>query len=81
MLTNITPKITIDNNGMTTTKTSAALTSIVNAITIAPSTTNGERKNKRSAILTAACNWFVSLVKRVINVELPTWSTSPNDKD
>ena len=41
--------------GITTTKVSAALTSIANAKNIAPKTINGERKNRRSTMFTPDC--------------------------
>ena len=46
---------TSDNSGIATTKTSAAFTSTVNAIIIAPNTINGERRNNLSTRLTPDC--------------------------
>ena len=53
---NITPNTTTDSNGIATTKTKAAFIFTVNAIIIAPKTTNGERINNRSTIFTPDCN-------------------------
>ena len=61
---------------MVTTKISAAFTSMVNAIIIAPNTMNGERINRRRTMLTPDCTWLISLVMRVISVEVPSSSIS-----
>ena len=45
------PNTTIDSSGIVTTKISAALKSIVNAMIIEPNTMNGERMNRRSTKL------------------------------
>ena len=49
--------------------------SIVKAMTMAPNTIKGERKNRRSTMLTPACTWFTSLVIRVIKVSAPNKSS------
>ena len=71
--------LTTDNSGIVTTKTSAAFTSIVNAMIIAPNTINGERRNKRNTRFTPFCVWLISLVILVISVDVPTVSISEND--
>ena len=55
ILTSMMPNTTTDSSGMVTTNTSAAFTSIVNAMTIAPNTINGERKNRRRTRFTPFC--------------------------
>ena len=70
----ISPNTTTDSSGMVTTNTSAALTSMVKAITIAPNTTNGERSSRRSARFTPDCTWLMSLVMRVMRVLTPSLS-------
>ena len=74
------PNTMTDKSGITTTKISAAFTSTVNAMTIAPNTMNGERRNRRSTRFTPDCAWLISLVILVISVELPTVSISVNVK-
>ena len=74
------PKTMTASTGIATTKTSAALTSIVNAIIIAPNTINGERKNRRSTRLTPFCTWLMSLVIRVISVDVPMVSISVKER-
>ena len=49
------PNTTTDKSGIVTTNTSAALTSTVNAMTIAPNTIKGERRNRRRNRLTPDC--------------------------
>ena len=44
---------------------------INNAIAIAPKTMKGERRKRRSVMLTPVCTWLMSLVMRVIIVEVP----------
>ena len=55
MLQSIMPNTTMDKSGIVTMNTSAALTSIVKAIIIAPNTTNGERKRSLSARFMPDC--------------------------
>ena len=74
------PKTMTASTGIATAKTSAALTSIVNAIIIAPNTINGERKNRRSTRLTPFCTWLMSLVIRVISVDVPMVSISVKER-
>ena len=50
--------------------------SMVNAITIAPKTTNGERSSRRRHMFTPVCTWLMSLFMRVMSVEVPTVSSS-----
>ena len=73
---NMIPKTTIASNGMTIANTTAAFTSTVNDITIAPNTINGERKSRRSTIFVPDWIWLISLVIRVIMVEVPISSIS-----
>lgn len=61
------------------TNTSAAFTSIVNAIIIAPNTINGERRNSRSTMLIPFCTWLISLVILVTSVDVPSVSISVNE--
>ena len=61
---------------MVTAKGRAALTSTVKAMIMAPSTTKGERRNRRRNILTPFCTWFTSLVIRLMRVEVPMVSIS-----
>ena len=60
--------------GITTTKMSAALTSTVKAMIMAPKTIKGERRNRRNTRLTPDCTWLMSLVILVISVEVPSLS-------
>ena len=59
---------------MATTKIKALFTSMVNAMIMAPNTMIGERRNRRSTIFTPDCTWLISLVMRVIMVEVPALS-------
>ncbi len=61
---------------MVTAKGSAALTSTEKAMTMAPRTTKGERRNRRRNILIPFCTWFTSLVIRLMRVEVPIVSIS-----
>ncbi len=79
MLTAITPNTTRDSNGIVTTKIIADLKSMVNAITIAPNTIKGERRNRRSTMLTPDWAWLMSLVSRVISVAVPALSISEKE--
>ena len=45
--------------------------STMNAIIIAPNTINGERINSLKTRFTPDCNWFTSLVIRVIILPVP----------
>ena len=76
MVHSITPNTTTASRGMATTNTSAAGTSMVKAITMAPNTTKGERSSSRRARFRPFCTWLMSLVMRVIRVEVPTVSIS-----
>ena len=76
MLYRIMANTTTDNTGIVTTNTRAAFTSTVNAMIMAPKTINGERKNSLSTMLTPDCAWLISLVIRVIRVEVPMVSIS-----
>ncbi len=75
----ITPNTTSDSAGIAAAKIRAEDTSIVNAITIAPNTINGDRRNKRRAMLTPFWAWFISLVIRVISVDEPILSRFVKD--
>ena len=72
---------TTDSTGMVTTKTSAACQSTVKAMTIAPSTIKGERKKRRSTMLSPFCTRFMSLVSRVMRVVAPIRSSAPKERD
>lgn len=51
----IMPNTTTESAGIVTTKINAAFTSMVKAITMAPNTIKGERRNRRSTIFTPLC--------------------------
>ena len=68
------PNTTRASRGMATTKISALLTSMVNAMIMAPNTMMGERRNRRRTMFTPDCTWLMSLVMRVIMVEVPALS-------
>ena len=51
---------------------------MVNAMTVAPSTMNGERKNRRSTRFTPDWAWLMSLVRRVMSVAVPMRSSAEN---
>ena len=55
-------------------KIKAAWASMVKAITMAPSTTKGDRSSSRSPKFTPFCSWLISDVIRVTMVELPILS-------
>lgn len=74
------PKMTTESTGIAATKMSAAWTLMVNAIIIAPKTTNGERSSRRSVRLTPFWIWFISLVILVMSVEVPIWSISDQER-
>ena len=48
---------------------------MVNAMIIAPNTMNGERSSRRSVRFTPVCTWLMSLVMRVIMVDVPSVSS------
>ena len=73
------PNTTTDSAGMATTNVIASRVSIVNAMTAAPSTMNGERKNRRSVRFTPDCTWLMSLVRRVMSVDVPMRSSAVNE--
>ena len=70
------PKTMTQSTAITPAKIEAQETSMVNAMTIAPKTTNGERSSRRSVMLTPVCTWLTSLVMRVTSVEVPMRSSS-----
>ena len=74
------PNITTDRSGIAATNTRAAFASTINAIIMAPNTMNGERRNRRSTILTPDCAWLISLVILVISVDVPMVSISVKEK-
>ena len=74
------PNTTIERRGIVTTNIRAALTFIVNAITIAPNTIKGERRNSLRTMLTPDCVWLISLVILVISVDVPTVSSSEKER-
>ena len=55
VVTTMMPNTTMDNNGIAATNTSAAFTSMVNAMIMAPNTMKGERRNRRSTMFTPFC--------------------------
>jgi len=75
------PNTITASTGIAAANTSAALTSMVNAMIMAPNTMNGERKNNLSTRFTPFCTWLISLVIRVISVEVPSSSSSVNESD
>ena len=79
ILISIMENTTTNRIGTVTTKISAQRTLMVNAITIAPITTNGLLSNRRSPILIPFCTWFTSSVSLVISVSVPSVSSSVND--
>ena len=72
----ITPKTITASTGMAMTKMLAAPQSMVKAITIAPMTMNGLRRNRRRNMFTPFCTWLTSAVMRVMRVETPMVSSS-----
>ena len=70
------PNTTTLSSGMVTTKISAARAFTVKAMTMAPITTNGLRRNRRKNRFRPLCTWFTSLVMRVIRVLVPRVSIS-----
>ena len=78
IVTSMIPNTISERSGIVTTNTSAAFTSTVNAMIIAPNTMNGERRNNRKTRFTPDWIWLISLVIRVINVDVPNWSISVN---
>ena len=66
----------MQSRGIITTNTSAARAFTVNAMIMAPNTTKGERRSRRSVRLTPFCTWFISLVIRVIIADVPSVSIS-----
>jgi len=76
MDSSIIAKTTIKSAGMATTKVKAALVSTVNAIIMAPNTIKGERSNRRNVRFIPVCTWFISLVIRVIILDVPRVSIS-----
>ena len=73
------PHTTANSAAITAANTSAMRESMVKAITMAPSTTKGERSSSRRAMFTPVWAWFTSLVMRVIIADTPTRSTSGKD--
>ena len=80
MFTAMMPNTTAASAAMANTKISAHFTSMVKAMTIAPNTTKGERRNRRSVMFTPVCAWLTSLVRRVIIVETPISSMLEKDR-
>ena len=76
MVISMMPNTITASTGMATANTSAQRTSMMKAMIIAPNTMKGERRNKRSARLTPDCTWLMSLVMRVMSVEVPMRSRS-----
>ena len=70
------PNTTSDNSTITATKISAVRGLMTNAKMVAPSTTHGERRNRRITQLMPVCMVLTSLVMRVISVAVPTVSSS-----
>ena len=80
MVINRIANTTTASAGITMTKGIAAFASTVNAITIAPNTTNGERRNRRRNMLIPFCTWLMSFVIRLIKVEVPRVSISLKER-
>ena len=59
--------------------TSPTEPSILSAMTTAPTTMNGDLRNRRRNIFTPFCTRLMSLVRRVISVEVPTVSSTEQD--
>ena len=76
MLTSRMPNTTMQSTGIVTANTMAVRTSTVNAMIMAPNTTKGDRSSRRRVMFTPFCTWLMSLVMRVISVEVPTVSIS-----
>jgi hypothetical protein len=72
----ITPNITAESKGMTIAKLTPASTSMVNAIIIAPNTTNGDRNSSLSVKFIPDCTLVASVVIRVMTVDAPSVSIS-----
>ena len=72
----ITPNTTTLSSGMATTKISAARALTVKAMTMAPITTKGLRRNRRRNRFKPLCTWLMSLVMRVMRVLVPRVSIS-----
>ena len=72
----IMPNTTAESSGIAATKIIAAFQSMKKAMTIAPNTIKGERRNSRSTRLTPDCSWLMSLVMRVMSVDWPISSSS-----
>ena len=73
------PNTITASTGIATQNINAHLTSIVNAIIIAPNTINGERRKSLITILTHDCTALTSLVIRFISLAVPISSISEND--
>ena len=73
------PNTTTHSTGIATAKTRAAFTSMVNAMIIEPKTMTGEREKSRSVRFTPDCTCVMSLVMRVIMVEVPIRSMSEKE--
>ncbi len=65
------PMTTTARAGMVTVKISAHFTSTLKAMIMAPKTMMGERKKRRSTMLTPFCTWLTSALMRVIMVDVP----------
>ncbi len=80
MVMTMMPKTTIESTGIVTTKIRAAFTFTVKAMIMAPKTMKGERRKRRRVMLTPAWAWLISLVIRVIRVELPRLSSFEKER-
>ena len=72
---------TTDSAGMVTTKIIAARALTAKAQTMAPTTTKGLRKNSRRNMFSPPCTRLMSLVIRVMRVEVPMVSISEKPRD
>ena len=67
---------TINSRIVVQTNIMAEGTSSLNAIIMAPNTTKGERSSSLRVRFSPCCTWFISLVMRVMRVEVPMSSSS-----
>ena len=76
----ISPATISDSNRITAANRAIARNEIVPAMIIAPITTKGERKKRRSTMLIPPCTWFRSLVRRVSRADAPILSIDASEK-
>ena len=71
----------MESSGIVTTKITAAFGLTINAMTMLPNTINGDLRNSLRKRFSPLCTWLISLVIRVISVEVPSLSISANPRD